>query len=141
MPQELSYFRLSLLSYLKDSHPHLTKDTAFIAARVDDAAEAYSAAVRNGKTHDQAEETANKVMYSGLLFSPYRILVRILWDEFEKEVAPALAEGVAIRLLPKLDEVFSKYELSDSFEITEEYDRLYTELTGAIQILLEDGIQ
>lgn len=140
MSKELSYFRLSLLSYLKDSHPHLTKDTAFITARGDDAAAAYSAAVRNGKTHDQAEETANEVMYSGLLFSPYRILVRILWDEFEKEVAPTRAEGVAIGLLPKLDEVFSKYELSDSFEITEEYDQLYTELTGAIQILLEDGI-
>ena len=141
MPQELSYFRLSLLSYLKDSHPHLTNDTAFIAARSDAAAEAYSAAVRNGKTHDQAEETANEVMYSGLSFSLYRILVRILWDEFEKEVAPSLAEGVAIRLLPKLDEVFSKYGLSDSFETTLRYDQLYTELTGAIQILLEDGIQ
>jgi hypothetical protein len=141
MPQELSYFRLSLLSYLKDSHPNLAADAAFIAARGDAAAHAYSTAVKNGQTHDQAGESANEALYAGLLFSPYRIVVRILQDEFEKEVTPVLAEGVAMVLLPKLNEVFSKYDLSDRFDTTPEYDQLYTELTGTIQILLEDGIQ
>lgn len=140
MSQELSYFRLSLLSYLKDSHPHLANDTAFIAARGDAAAEAYSAAVKNGQSHDQAGEIANETLYAGLLFSPYRTIVRILWNEFEKEVTPMLTEGVAIELLPKLVSVFNKYGLSDGFDTTEEYDQLYTELTGTIQILLEDGI-
>jgi len=41
MSQKLSYFRLSLLSYLRDSHPHLANDAAFIATRGDAAAEAY----------------------------------------------------------------------------------------------------
>ena len=139
MPQELSYFRLSLLSYLRDSHPLLANDNAFITIRGDAAAEAYSVAVKNGQTHDQAGEIANEVLYTGLLFSPYRTIVRILWNEFEKEVTPVLAESVAMEMLPKLNEVLSKYELSDSFETTPEYDQLYTELTGAIQILLEDG--
>ena len=140
MSQELSYFRLSLLSYLRDSHPHLVNDSAFIAARGDAAAEAYSAAVKNGQAHDQAGEIANEVLYAGLLFSPYRTIVRILWNEFEKEVTPMLSEGVAIELLPKLVSVFNKYDLTDDFDTTEEYDQFYTELTGAIQILLEDGI-
>jgi len=140
MPQEFSYFRLSLLSYLKDSHPHLSDDTAFVAARGAAAAEAYSKAIKNGQNHDQSGETANEVLYAGLLFSPYRTVIRILWDEFEKEVTPALAEGVAIGLLPNLTEVFGKYKLSDSFDTSPEYDQLYTELTGTIQILLEDGI-
>lgn len=140
MSQELSYFRLSLLSYLKDSHPNLATDAAFVAARGDTAAEAYSTAIKNGQTHDQAGELANETLYAGLLFSPYRTLVRVLWDEFEKEVTPALAERVAMELLPKLNEVFSKYELSDDFDTTPEYNKLYTELTGTIQILLEDGI-
>jgi len=139
MPQELSYFRLSLLSYLKDSHPNLANDTAFIAARSDAASEAYSTAVRNGQTHDQAGEMANETLYAGLSFSPYRTIVQILWVEFEKEVTPALAERVAIELLPKLNKVFDKYTLSDGFDTTPEYDQLYTELTGTIQILLEDG--
>ena len=140
MSQELSYFRLSLLSYLKDSHPYLANDNAFIAARGDAAAEAYSTAVKNGQAHDQAGEIANEVLYAGLLFSPYRTIVRILWNEFEKDVTPMLAEGVAIGLLPKLNGVFDKYHLTDDFDTTPEYDQFYTELTGAIQILFEDGI-
>ncbi len=140
MFQELSYFRLSLLSYLKDSHPHLANDTTFIATRGDAAAEAYSTAIRNGQTHDQAGETANEVLYAGLLFSPYLTIVRILWDEFEKDATPALAESVAMELLPKLDGVFDKYQLTNDFDTTPEYNQLYTELTGAVQILLEDDI-
>jgi len=140
MPEELSYFRLSLLSYLRDSHPHLANDNAFITIRGDAAAEAYSAAVKNGQTHDQAGEIANEVLYAGLLFSPYRTIVHILWNEFEKDVTSMLAEGVAIGLLPKLNGVFDKYHLTDDFDTTPEYDQFYTELTGAIQILLEDGI-
>lgn len=140
MPQELSYFRLSFLSFLRDSHPNLAIDTNLIASRGDAAAEAYSAAIKNGQSHDQASEEANEVLYSGLLFSPYRIVVQILWEEFGKGANPALIEEAAIEVLPELKDVFSKYELSDSFETTGEYDQLYTELTGAIQILLEDGI-
>jgi DNA anti-recombination protein RmuC len=140
MPQELSYFRLSLLSFLRDSHPNLTTDTNLIASRGDAAAEAYSSAIKNGQSHDQASEEANEVLYSGLLFSSYRTVVQILWKEFGKEANPAVIEEAAVELLPELKEVFSKYELSDNFETTEEYDQLYTELTGAIQILLEDGI-
>jgi len=140
MSHELSYFRLSLLSYLRDSHPHLAKDNAFITIRGDAAAQAYSTAVKNGQSHDQASEIANEILYAGLMFSPYRTIVRILWNEFEKDVTPALAESVAMELLPKLNGVFDKYKLSDSFDSTPEYDQLYTELTGAIQILLEDGI-
>jgi len=140
MPQELSYFRVSLLSYLRDSHPHLANDNAFITTRGDGAAEEYSTAFKNGQTHDQAGEIANEVLYAGLLFSPYRTIVRILWNEFENDVIPMLAESVAMEMLPKLNGVFDKYELSDSFETTPEYDQLYTELTGTIQILFEDGI-
>jgi len=107
MLHKFSYFRLSLLSYLKESHPHLANDTAFIAAHGDAAAKAYSTAIKNEQTHEQVTETANEVLYVGLLFSSYRILVRILWYEFEKEVTPDLAEGVAIGLLPKLTEVLA----------------------------------
>jgi len=140
MTQELSYFRLSLLSYLRDSHPHLANDNDFITIRGDAAAETYSAAVKNGQSHDQAGEIANEALYADLMFSPYRSIVRILWNEFEKEVTPVLAERVAMEMLPKLNGVFDIYKLSDSFETTAQYDQLYTELTGAIQILLEDGI-
>ena len=74
MTQKLSYFRLSLLSYLRDSHPHLANNNAFIAARGDAAAEAYSVAVKNGQTHNQAGEIANEALYAGLLLLTGKIL-------------------------------------------------------------------
>lgn len=138
---KLSYFRLSLLSYLRESHPDKADDKQFIAARGDAAAEAYSNIIKLGGSHDEAEETASQILYSGLHFSPYRTIVNILWDEFTDEIDPALAEGVAMELLPRLSTVIGNYTLSDDFVGSQEYQLLYTELIGAILTFLEDGIQ
>ncbi|GHV15030.1 hypothetical protein FACS1894169_05270 [Bacteroidia bacterium] len=138
---EMSYFRLSLLSYLRDSHPDKAADKQFIASRGDAAAEAYSHIIKSGGSHEEAEEAASQILYAGLHFSPYRTIVNILWDEFTDETDPTLAEGLAIELLPRLSAVIGKYTLSDDFADSQEYRLLYTELTGAIQILLEDGVQ
>jgi hypothetical protein len=138
---ELSWFRLSLLSYLRESHPDKATDRQFIASRGDAAAEAYSNIIKLGGSHDEADEIASQTLYAGLHFSPYRTIVNILWDEFTDEIDPALAEGVAIELLPLLSPVIKRYILSDDFADSVEYRLLYTELTGAIQTLLEDGIQ
>lgn len=137
---ELSYFRLSLLSYLRDTHPDKATDHDFIAARGDAAAEAYSQAIKSDHTHDQAEVISSQVLYEGLHFSAYRTLVTILWEEFLEEVNPAQAEGIAIELLPRLTDTIQKYTLSDDFADTPKYNQFYTELTGEIQILLENGL-
>jgi hypothetical protein len=137
---ELSYFRLSLLSYLRDSHPDRAADRSFVASRGDAAAEAYSEAIKEGHTHDQADEIAAQTLYEGLHFSPYRTLVTILQEEFTDDIAPAQGEGLAMELLPRLSAVISKYTLTDDFADSAEYELLYSELTGAIQTLLEDGL-
>lgn len=138
---ELSWFRLSLLSYLRDSHPDKAADRQFIASRGDAAAQVYSDIIKLGGSHDEAEEVASQTLYAGLHFSPYRTIVNILWNEFTDEINTVLAEGVAMELLPRLSAVIGKYTLSDDFADTQEYSLLYTELTGAIQTLLENGIQ
>lgn len=138
---ELSWFRLSLLSYLRESHPDKATDKQFIASRGDAAALSYSNIIKLGGSHDEAEEVASQTLYAGLHFSPYRTIVNILWDEFTDEIDPAQAEGLAMELLPRLSGVTGKYTLSDDFADSAEYRLLYTELTGAIQTFLEDGIQ
>jgi hypothetical protein len=40
-------------------------------------------------------------------------------------------------LLPECENIFAKYPLSDDFAYEPEYDLLYTELTGAIALLIE----
>ncbi|WP_283687838.1 DUF1896 family protein [Dysgonomonas sp. Marseille-Q5470] len=137
---ELSYFRLSLLSYLRDTHPDKATDHNFIAERGDAAAKTYSQAIKAGHTHDYAEEASSKVLYEGLYFSTYRTLVTILWEEFSEEVNPSQAEGIAMELLPHLTGTIQKYSLSDDFADTPQYNQFYTELTGEIQILLENGL-
>jgi hypothetical protein len=136
---ELSYYGLSLLSYLQDSHPHLASDRAFVRNRADRAATAYSEAVKAGISHTGAEEAANGVLYRDLHFSPYNTLVNILWDEFSAEIPEDDARAVALLMLPLCHDVLAKYPLSDDFATTPQYEALYIELTGTVQILLEDG--
>lgn len=137
---EQSYFRLSLLSYLRDTHPEKATDHDFIAERADAAAETYSQAIKAGHTHDEAEAVSSQVLYEGLHFSTYRTLVTILWEEFSEEVNLSQAEGIAMELLPHLTGTIQKYSLSDDFADTPQYNQFYTELTGEIQILLENGL-
>jgi hypothetical protein len=139
--RELSYYGLSLLSYLKENHPGQAGDTVFISNRADSAAEVYSNAVKAGLTHAEAEEAASAELYRGLLFSPYNTLVNILWNEFSGEIPEDDTRKVALWVLPLCDSVLAKYTLSDDFADTPSFDLLYTELTGTIQILLEDGLQ
>lgn len=138
---ELSYYGLSLLSYLQDSHPQLTTDTDFIVDRADRAAEIYSEVIHSGRTHAEAEHAANEELYRGLHFSPYNTLVNILWDEFTADVPEEDARTVARLILPFCGDVLRKYDLSDNFAGTPQYDLLYTELVGTIQIILKDGLQ
>lgn len=141
-PQELSYYRLLLLSFLKESHPELAGDSDFITARADSAAEEYSESIRSGYTHDAAAEAANQVLFAGLHFSKYDVIVTVLWNEFSDEVPQGSAKTLALQLLPVCEEVFAKYPLSDDFQFEPAFDNLYTEITGTILIWLdENGIQ
>lgn len=135
----LSFYGLSLLSYLKDTHPNIAEDFGFIKRRADEATEIYSQTIRNGGTHPEAEELANQILYQGLHFSPYNCLVNILWNEFADTIPEDNAKEVALQVLPLCGNVLTKYNLTDDFVDTPSYSFLYTELTGTIQILLDDG--
>lgn len=139
--KELSYYGFSLLSYLEENHPDRTADIAFIKERADAAAETYNNAVKNGQTHVEAEELASNILYQGLHFSPYNTLVHILWNEFSDEIPEERGNEIALQLLPLCSVILDKYNLSDDFAGSPQYDELYTELTGTVEILLEDGLQ
>jgi tRNA G37 N-methylase Trm5 len=105
------------------------------------AAEAYSEAIKSGLDHIQAAEIANETLFKGLHFSPYNVIVEILWNEFSDEVSPGEAQTKAKDLLPECQAVFAKYSLNDDYAETTEYQSLYTELVGTILILLENELQ
>ena len=142
--KEFSYYRLRLESYLKDYHPELLADEAFIRARSDAAAEAYEDAFRQGYPVLEAGYIATEVLFAGLHFLPYYMLEQIIENEFANVVPPERAADFALRLLQSnsIRETIEKYEPGDDFDGSSEYDQLYTELTGVIVELLEaDGVK
>ena len=109
-----SYYELSLLSFLRESHPEKADDIPFVKERAAAASEVYA-------RHDTISS--------------------VLWNEFSAEVPLEAVRETAIRLRPLLEEVFAKYPISDEFAYMPEYNSLYTEITGFVQLKLEeDGI-
>ena len=132
--QELSYFRLKLRSYMSEHHPERLQDTEFITARADMALTVYCDVVAQGFTHPEAESIASEVLYQGLHFSKYDTLVSVLENEFERELlAPILLSNKAVQA------TFDKFGLTDTFAASGQYDRLYTELTGMVVLLIESN--
>ena len=139
--KELSYFRLKLENYLGEHFPEMLSDKPFIMARSDEALTTYCDAVAQGFSHPEAESMASEVLYRGLHFSKYDTLVSVLENEFEKELPSPLPERLAPILLKNkaIQSVFAKYDLTDDFEASPEYENLYTELTGTIVLLIESN--
>ena len=137
----LSYYGLSLLSFLLDSHPDLAADSILIRSRADRAAEAYSQAIRNGASRADADAQAAQVLYQGLHFSLYNTIVNILWDEFQDLVPEDEARNIARDILPHAAFLKREYDLNDDFDTSPEYQRFYTELVGTIQNLIDYGVQ
>lgn len=139
--RELSYFRLKLESYMRDHHPDRLGETEFITARADMALTTYCDAVAQGFTHPEAESMASEVLYQGLHFSKYDTIVSVLENEFNKELPTPLTQRLAPRLLSNkaIQATFAKFGLTDEFSASDQYDRLYTELTGTIVLLIESN--
>ena len=139
--QELSYFRLKLRSYMSEYHPERLYDTEFITTRADMALTAYCDAVEQGFSHLEAESIASEVLYQGLHFSKYDTLVSVLENEFERELPAPLPEKLAPILLSNkaVQATFDKFGLTDILASDEQYDRLYTELTGTIVLLTKSN--
>ena len=137
--KELSYFRLKLENYLGEHFPEMLSDKPFITARADEALISYCDAVAQGFSHPEAESMASEALHRGLHFSKYDTLVSVLENEFEKELPSPLPERLSPILLKNkaVQSVFDKYELSDDFGASPEYEKIYTELIGTIVLLIE----
>lgn len=135
--KELSYYGLLLHAYLKESHPLQAYDFKLIKSRSDIASEIHFKAIEDGLSHNRAGELATKNLYQGFLFSKYDTICKILWEEF-----PYIDEDVfkvkALQLLPICEEVFAEYSLHDEFMNSPEYNQLYTELIGLIDMWEEE---
>lgn len=140
--KELSYFSLRLKELLNTSFPEKAGDKAFIARRSQLAANAYEGAFIAGNTIEQCNEIADYILFEGLPFSRFDTVFKVVCNEFDTLMADEELHYFALRMLPVCEHVFLGYELTDDFDSKPEFDLLYTELTGTIQIFIEEnGLQ
>lgn len=141
--QELSYYGLYLLRYLLEQHSSKAKNLSFIYQRELQAVETFEQARLDGYPVEGAHELAMAELTKGLGLSEWSILVEVLEKEFVRELNDSQRLTFAEKLLPLLASVFEPYDLTDEeFELTPDYTRLYTELTGAVAIYIEQyGVQ
>ena len=133
-----SYYELSLLSFLRESHPEKAGDIPFVKERAAAVSQAYAEAFDNGFSVAECIGIANKTLYAGLHFSHHDTISSVLWNEFSAEVPLEAVRETAIRLRPLLESIFAKYPISDEFAYMPEYNSLYTEITGFVQLKLEE---
>ena len=80
-----------------------------------------------------------RTMTEGLRSSKYAILREVVENEFAGDGPEAERESFTRKLLPLVVNVFSIYDLSDdNFALSPDYDLLYTELTGAVVLYIEE---
>lgn len=140
--QQLSYYGLYLQHYLQSNYFEQAADGAFIEERESHAASVFEQARREGHSVVEAQEAAMYALLEGLHFSKYTLLLRVIENEFAGEIPQEQTEAFAQKLLPLVENIFSIYQPTDDFADTPEYDRLYSELTGAVVLYLERyGIQ
>ena len=136
---DFSYYGLYLLEYLRTNRFELATDETFIRERADRAAETYEQARLEGYTTAGAQELAMNILLEGLRYSKYAILREVVENEFSDDVPEAKRESFTKKLLPLVGNVFSIYNLSDdNFALSPDYDLLYTELTGAAVLYIEE---
>ena len=133
---ELSYFETALLFYLKESHPHIAGNKAFIRERADSAAEAYEHAIREGLSVAQALELADTVLYQDLRFSRFDTVFEAV-SEWFPEILPEERRHFCLKVFPPAQPAFGKYPIDDRFESSPSYHTLTVELTGFIQSYIE----
>lgn len=137
--RDLSYYGLYLLKYLKENRFALGTDYPFIRLRADEAADSYENARMEGYSPAGAHEIAMNTLMKGLQLSKYGILRDVIEGEFYNEVAEEKRDAFTEKLLSSIDNVFSVYDLADeAFPSSAAYDRLYTELTDAVAIYIEE---
>ena len=133
---ELSYFEMTLLLYLKESHPHIAGDKELVQMRADEAAGSYERAIRDGLSVTQALELAEAVLYQDFRFSRFDTVFEVV-SEWFPEVRPEKRAGFCLKVLSPAEIVFSKYPIDDRFESSPSYHTLTVELTGFIQFYIE----
>ena len=125
----------------KNIFPNLLADTVFIKDRSEYAAQAYQEAFEAGISIPECDKIASGVLFDGLFFSPFDMVFEVVSQEFDTQLADEDLRPFALKIFPELVPYFKKYEneIDEDFQHSAAYQSLYTELTGAIELWIEEN--
>ncbi|WP_233899238.1 DUF1896 family protein [Tenacibaculum piscium] len=138
--RDLSYFQLRLQEFLNQSYPELAKDQESITVKGNLATEMYADAIKSGNNHLEASYEANEVLFSDLPFSKMDMLFNVVCEEFNRDIPDNELRSFTEKMYPICQSIFSQYKLDKDFEDDEMYASLYTELTGTIQLWMDEHL-
>lgn len=139
---DLSYFSLRVTELLSVSFPEKRNDQESILLRSQLAESVYENAFKEGHSVSYCTEVAESILFEELTFSRYDLIFKVICNEFSLVLADEEIQPLALKMLTECESVFSGYHLTEEFEDSSDYDVLYTELTGSIQIWIEEpGLQ
>ena len=141
-PKDLSYYTIRLQELLNMSFPEKAHDSKFIDQRSALAAHAYQDAFLAGNTASQCHEIAQYILFEGLHFSKFDSIFQVVCNEFDTRMTDEELHPFALKMFRVCEPVFANYDLSEDFAYSEEFELLYTELTGTIALWIEEnGLQ
>ena len=136
-------FTIRLTQYISHNHPDLIEDKDFIESRGQQAAKLFADCSRQGMDVEESARQANEVLYNGLQFSPFRMIMDIL--EADAAHLPLTAEGrhsLAMKLLaqckPHIESYLSRGN-RDTFEGSYTFHKARREVKKMINQHLEDN--
>ncbi|QHC86634.1 hypothetical protein AS589_08115 [Empedobacter brevis] len=137
--KDLSHFRLRLQELVNTSFPEKANDQKFIDQRSSWAANAYKGALHSGNTIEKCHEIADYILFENLHFSKFDTIFQVVCNEFDTLMADEKLRPFALKMFSVCKPVFAKYKLTDDFAYTYEFDKLYSEITEAIAIWIEEN--
>ncbi len=136
---KLSYYTLKLKELVDESFPELSGNKLFIERRGQSASKVYNDAFLAGNTIEQCNEIAQYVLFEGLHFSKFNMVLKVVCNEFDTIMAEQDLRPFALKMLTVCKPIFDNYMLNDHFASTIEYKLLYTELTRTISIWIDQN--
>ena len=133
-----TWFSERLRQFLKERHPSQPRYRRMIERRSRLAFEGYSQSLEAGVPVDQAIRVADRILFRGLLFSPYDTVHLILETDYPA-IPQSQRQTVALKLTRICSPIFERTPLGDDFALRPEFRLLKERLRRAIRRWIDEN--
>ncbi|AZA92897.1 DUF1896 family protein [Chryseobacterium nematophagum] len=132
MEKDVTYYKERLQNLLSNSFPELVPNTALIEQRSQWAKIVYDGAIRSGSSIEQCEYYTDHILFEKFHFSKFETVSNIINNNFGNLMKHDELKSFSLKMLKLCAPIFDKYELSDDFAYTYDFDKLCMEITASI---------